>query len=118
MEIDWSLSPIVSSGLPHGLPLITEDFARRPESIVTTGRHAPSDPGLAFEDAERGRQEAFQHHQQRWEDLMLKMLKNFVSSISESMKKSEIKSSLKMRTGIISKLNDGEMKSLGHLKIG
>ena len=55
MEIDRSLSPTVSSGLPHGLPLITEDFARRPESIVTTGRHAPSDPGLAFEDAERGR---------------------------------------------------------------
>ena len=49
---------------------------------------------------------------------MLKMLKNFMSSISESMKKSEIGSSLKMRTGIISKLNDGEMKSLGHLKIG
>ena len=56
---------------PHSVPPpITEDFARRPESIVATRPHAPSGPGdLAFEDAERARQEAFQHHQQRWEDL-------------------------------------------------
>ena len=40
---------------------------------------------------------------------MQKMLKNIVSSISEGTKKSEIGSTQEMRTGMISKLNNGEM---------
>ena len=69
MEINQSLSPLISPTRPHGLPLITEDFARQPESIIATTRHTPSGPGLTFENTERARQEAFQQHQQSWEDL-------------------------------------------------
>ena len=48
---------------------------------------------------------------------MQKMLKNSVSSISDSLKKIEIGSMWKMGIDVISKLNNGGMKSLGHLKI-
>ena len=47
---------------------------------------------------------------------MRKMLKNSVSSISDSLKKIEIGSTWKMGIDVISKLNNGGMKSLGHLK--
>lgn len=53
----------------HRPPHVTEAFAQRPESVVARPL-VPSGPGdLAFEDAERARQEAFQEHQQRWTDL-------------------------------------------------
>ena len=56
-----SVPLIVSSGLSHSPPPITEGATRL---------HAPSGLGdLAFEDAECARQEAFQQHQECWDDL-------------------------------------------------